>query len=80
MTISGKAAVIAALLLTSGCAAAGTAASTNRQGRRGMDVGGNDVGAFHDNSGNRAFLRRHEPQEKPCSPFWRRQPRYLLLR
>ena len=28
MTISGKAAVIAALLLTSGCAAAGTAAST----------------------------------------------------
>ena len=28
MTISGKAAVIAALLVTSGCAAAGTAAST----------------------------------------------------
>ena len=42
-----------------------------------MDVGGNDVGAFHDNSGNRAFLRRHEPQEKRALRFGA-DNRYLL--
>lgn len=77
MTISGKAAVIAALLVTSGCAAAGTAASTIDKADVAWMLVATTLVLFMTIPGIALFLRRHEPQEKRALRFGA-DNRYLL--